>query len=420
MLGRHWFSFILGACLTVGLVPVGTALLSHRCPAKGPGLSVADGQAASAANPPQAEPWGRIEAFEMSFANPGGVYPDRALRMQQPKWCFTDATEDSVERFIESCDLPRLHRRILLDKRYWNVCSNGCTITPPPQLLWFLTPRSREQIYTVLGKWAVNYPQALPFHFSDKGFDLRFQNSGLPPDKIKMIQRLTYRKWGELCFSDLDAADHLLEPAEFEALLEALYAVPAYALRLHVDATSNVDALVKYWGKGGREKRIAPLLTALAKVPGGESINVSILLPPFARLRLYTYPDAWRDASVTQQDCFFSSLNFFNESVDTNFLDPACIQKTLDSEYVPVGDRPTFGDLLVLMDSEARPVHVCVYIADNFVFTKNGVSVGQPWLLMRLPDILPTYFPPEKPGRILCLRHKEAVGPARLKPSAAT
>jgi hypothetical protein len=79
------------------------------------------------------------------------------------------------------------------------------------------------------------------------------------------------------------------------------------------------------------------------------------LLPPFARLRLYTYPDAWKDATVTNQDCFYSSLNFFNETEDTNFLNSAYIQKVLDSEYVPISDNPSFGDLLVLMNSEAKP-----------------------------------------------------------------
>ena len=80
----------------------------------------------------------------------------------------------------------------------------------------------------------------------------------------------------------------------------------------------------------------------------------------------------------------------------------------LDPEYAPVSDNPSFGDWVVLMNSEAMPVHVCVYIADNFVFSKNGVNAGQPWVLVRLPDILPPYFPPNEPGRVLCLRHRAA------------
>jgi hypothetical protein len=368
--------------------------------------SVRAHESTSAAKPGKAEPWGRIEAFELPFANPTGAYPDRDQRMQRSRWLFEHATERSVERFIETCDLPRLHKKVLLDKRYWTVTTNGCTISPPPQLIWFLTPSSREQIYTVLGKWPVNYPQALPFHFSDKGFELRLQQSGLTSESIAMVERLTYRKWGELCFSDLEAAEDLLDPDDFQTLLEALYSIPAYALRLRVDAESDVPALVKYWGKGGREKRIAPLLTALSKVPGGEAMNITSMLPPFARLRLYTYPEAWNNSAATNQDCFYSALNFFNEIENTNLLSPAYIQEVLDTQYAPVSESPSFGDLMVLMNPEAQPVHVCVYIADNFVFTKNGMSLGQPWVLMRLPDVLPTYFAPGKPGRILCLRQK--------------
>jgi hypothetical protein len=363
-------------------------------------------QVAAKEQPLKIEPWGRIEAFEMPFANPNGVYPDRAQRMQRPKWFFEGATESSVERFIQTCALPRLHKRILLDKQYWTLSTNGCTITPPDQLLWFLTPRSREQIYTLLGKWPINYPQALPFHFSDQGFDARMQNSGLPLGAIQRVEQLTYHKWGELCFSDLETAEDLLQPAEFQSLLEALYAIPAYSLRLQVDAESDIAALVKYWGRGGREKRIAPLLKALAKVPGGETISITSFLPPFARLRLYTYPDAWSEATATNQDCFFSALNFFNETPDTNFLSQAYVQQVLETQYVPAKDSPLLGDLFVLFNPDQQPVHVCVHIVEDFVFTKNGVNPGQPWVLMRLPDILPIYFAPNKPGRILCLRHK--------------
>jgi hypothetical protein len=394
--------------LTLVLAPIGPSLFHRVYPAADSSPSLTDSQPATNAKLAKVEPWGRIEAFEMPFAKPDGVYPESAARLQSAKWFFENAAESTVRRFLESCDLPRLQKRILLEQKYWTVSSNGCTISPPNQLLWFLTPRGREQIYAVLGKWSANYPQAFPFRFSGQWFDLRFQYSGLPPGKLDMIKRLTYRNRGDLCFSDLEAAEDLLQPAEFQSLLEALYAIPAYALRLHVDPDSDVAGLVKYWGRGGREKRIAPLLKALAKVPGGESLNITSLLPPFARLRLYTYPDAWKDESVTNQDCFFSALNFFNETEDTNFLNPTYVQKVLDSEYASISDNPSLGDLMVLMDSDAQPFHVCVYIAENFVFTKNGVNPGQPWVLMKLPDVLVAYFNPKKPVRILCLRHKDS------------
>ena len=129
------------------------------------------------------------------------------------------------------------------------------------------------------------------------------------------IIRLTYTNSGRICFTDLHTAREVLTPDGFEELTETLYEIPAFTLRLHVTPSTDVKALVNYWGKGAREKRIKPLLTALAKVPGGSAISVSYLLPPFARLRLYTYPDAWDDPTASSQDCFFTSMNFFNESI---------------------------------------------------------------------------------------------------------
>jgi hypothetical protein len=32
-------------------------------------------------------------------------------------------------------------------------------------------------------------------------------------------------------------------------------------------------------------------------------------------------------------------------------------------------------------------VHLCVHIAEDIVFTKNGLDVNQPWALMRLADV---------------------------------
>jgi hypothetical protein len=176
---------------------------------------------------------------------------------------------------------------------------------------------------------------------------------------------------------------------------------------LHVSSESNIDVLANYWGKGGRERRIKPLLSAIARVQGGASVSISYLLPTFARLRLYTYPEAWNDPTAANQDCAFASMNFFNETPDTNFLNSAYTKKVLDSDYTPIDGDPTYGDLIMLFDSEGKAIHMCVYIADDFVFTKNGINPAQPWVLMRIPDVIVTYYGPGKPARISILRRKD-------------
>ena len=44
------------------------------------------------------------------------------------------------------------------------------------------------------------------------------------------------------------------------------------------------------WGQWAGCHQMIPFLQALSAVPGGSSISISYLFPPFARLRLYTYP----------------------------------------------------------------------------------------------------------------------------------
>jgi hypothetical protein len=281
-------------------------------------------------------------------------------------------------------------------------------VTPPERLLWFLSNHGRQQIYSVLGQSAANYSQANPFRFPSGTFDLRFKDSGLPLEDISLIKRLSYTKGDSLCFSDLETVQGLLKPEDFNDLLETLYAIPAYSLRVRVTEDTDVDAMVRYWGRGGREKLIAPLLHALARVPHGGTMNVSYLLPPFARLRLYTYPESWDDPEALKEDCFFSALNFFNQRPDTNFLSEAYSRRILERDYSPVRGEPTFGDIIMLISAEGMGIHLCVYLADGFVFTKNGVTPASPWVIMRLEDMLALYFPPPQgEGSLLTLRRKE-------------
>jgi hypothetical protein len=142
-------------------------------------------------------------------------------------------------------------------------------------------------------------------------------------------------------------------------------------------------------------------------MPGGGSLSVSYLLPTFARVRLYTYPYTWNDPSASRQDCFFTSMNFFNMDPDTNFFDRAYTARVLESDYERVGQAPTFGDVVALCGASGEMFHSCVYIADDFVFTKNGVDPEQPWVLMKMADMLMLYYPTDRSGHISFFRRKD-------------
>jgi hypothetical protein len=351
-------------------------------------------------------PCGLIEALEIPLPYPEGLVPDGTERLQGSKWFFPGFTAERLAHFLSTCDLRPAQRRVLLSPNYCSVTTNGCVITPPETFIWSLNSRARQRIYFALGKSASNYAQRFPLRFSPNGFEERLAVSGLHEHELGKIRRLAYTNSETICLTDLESVRAVLAPESFDDLIEALYEVPAFTLRLHVTPDSEIDGLVKYWGKGGRETLIRPLLKALQRVPGGAAINVSCLLPPFPRLRLYTFPDSWDDPTVSQQDCYFTALNFFNATPNTNFLDSAYCQKVLEENYTAVAAEPVYGDLIVLVDSTGKAIHMSVYVADDFVFTKNGVNRTQPWVFMRLADMMPMYFSSGHSGRIMMLRCK--------------
>ena len=396
-------SFIVGAAvalLTLGL----TRSLTHRPTS----VSTFGGQLPPPGGQPAGiPPSGRIEAVEVPLANADGAFPDRAQRLANTRWLFDNISPNRLARFFSSCGLRPAEQRMLLDKATWQIRSNDIAVFPSEQLIWSLSPQSRAQIYEVLSKNPENFPQCFPFRFPSDTFEHRFANSDLPVSDIEKIRRLTYTNSGYICFTDLEAVKTVFKDEEFKDLIETLYQMPTYILRLRVSPDSDVEALVKYWGRGGRERIISPLLNSLAKVPGGSGLNIAYFLPPFARLRLYTYPYSWNDRSMSRQDCFFTSMNFFNATPDTNFLDRAYTARVLASDYIRIQQAPCFGDVVALSNANGEIFHTCVYVADDFVFTKNGADAEQPWVLMKLPDMLMLYYPIDRSGHLSFLRRKD-------------
>jgi hypothetical protein len=348
---------------------------------------------------------GRIETLRLPLANPQGHLPDENERLKPAVWFFESYSEARLDSFFRTLRAPAPYLKVLLDRQYWTVGSNGCAFTPPAALVLSLPADVRGKIYNVLAQSSANYPQQVPFRFPSSGFGLSLKMAGLKPTRVQQLERLTYTDHDNVCFADLRCAKESLSAAEFQTLTERLYETPTYRLRLHVAPESNVEALADYWGQGGREQLIHPLLKALSKVPGGASTSVSTLLPPYARLRLNTYPESWHGA-MADQDCMFTALNFFNDNPDTNFLRPDYTKEVLTSRYVRIEGSPAFGDIILFLDRDGNAQHACVYIVADYVFTKNGVNAGVPWVIMKLADVLLTYQA-QSPKEVVFIRRKQ-------------
>jgi hypothetical protein len=57
------------------------------------------------------------------------------------------------------------------------------------------------------------------------------------------------------------------------------------------------------------------------------------------------------------------------------------------------------------LKKQNKALHMCVYLADDMVFTKNGANTQQPWVLMKISEMLGEYEN-EKPFQLVTYRCK--------------
>jgi hypothetical protein len=140
-----------------------------------------------------------------------------------------------------------------------------------------------------------------------------------------------------------------------------------------------------------------PLLESLKRQPTGGAASILYFLPPFARQRLYSYPLPSQLGDPTM-DCHWSTMNFFNEIPDNRFSDPAYTVAYLKTNYYQIAKPIAYGDRIFLLDKNGNAIHSAVYLADDVVFTKNGNNFAQPWMLMRLKNLIAEYTTDTPPG----------------------
>jgi hypothetical protein len=350
-----------------------------------------------------ATPAGILEYIRMPLGEPDDLLPDMRLPLGTPRWFFAGYSTPQLKKYFRTLDLTPEQRDSVLNSALWETAPEGAYVTPSLQLVAELGRGARSAIYAALAGSPVNAPQHYPFRFPMDAIDDRFGDSGMTAPAIETLKQLLYVEEGALCFADGAAAQRMMSSNDFKALVKALYREPTFLMRLRVTSDSNIKRLLGYWARCGRERDLKPLFESLALVPGGGSLNIEHLLPPFARLRLYTHGPKTTDAAKSRQNCFWTALNFFNEQPDAQFLDGESVLRTVRHEYHPPDGPRQFGDLICLMDPRDHPAHICVYIADDVVFTKDGLDDRQPWVLLKMADMLVEY-PAKPPFKVVTLR----------------
>ena len=243
------------------------------------------------------------------------------------------------------------------------------------------------------------------------------EDSGLLPTSVELLKSLLYPHGSSLLlFADFEpAVRRLPDEHERRQFMKAVSRKETLLARVKIDADTDVEALANYWGVGGRRKDLVPFLTSLRRIEKGCKLNIVYLLPHFARDRLYNHPYTPADPAGKKQDCFWTALNLFNDVADDRFCSMDFVGQSIKSDYYSILEPTQFGDLIFLTTRDDTVVHAAVFLADDIVFTKNGESYTQPWILMHLGDMVNTYavrHPTSGPMKVLYYRKKIAVAAA--------
>jgi hypothetical protein len=335
-------------------------------------------------------PWGELEITPIDLEPPADA-AERFATVDTSKWYFRDCDLAQLTQLLQDAGLSQAQRDGIVQSCTPDPSINGLIATPDPAIVISLFPPARTAIYRVLAADAKN-AQAEPFRHRPDPHDDWFADTGLSAEILSIARRLVYRRGDMEAFVDVSAITPFLKSeTDRAALFRALSAQSALLVKLRVRPHSDVRALTQYWGVGGRERQVGPLLESLARLPDGSPINVAQLLPQFARARVYTFPVLEGTSPNGRYDCHWTTFNFWNRVPDDDFTRTDYVARQIATGYHVIDKADQLGDVVLLVNGKGDGIHSAAYVADGIVFTKNGSSMAAPWIFVNLPDLL-TYY----------------------------
>lgn len=398
-----WVLVVVPWVLVGALWMRGHAAAPHKNGGNGNGFYGASTNAFGRCRP---GPWGELK-YTRILLEPPDEYVDLSETVpRETRWLFKGKSPAEAENLLEGLGVSAAQRA----GGNWEQTPLGAVFKPSAALVSGLSPETRARLYGYLGEFEENYPQANAYRFRGDKLDEWFGGTELRSETVQLVRQYLYRRGTSLAFADGNLVfPQLRDDEERRRLLKVLSRRAALRVELQVMPQADIAALTAYWSLGGRSKDIAPVLASLARLPGGGRIDIVHLLPRFARIHLYTYPNPVMTPGAPPLNCHWSSLNFFRSTPDDSFATVEGATKGFLQNYYEIVGAPRLGDVLLFMAPSGGIIHSCVYIADDIVFTKNGISLSTPWLLMALSDV-EAYYTSVGELKIRILRPKEQVG----------
>jgi hypothetical protein len=346
-------------------------------------------------------PWGELITRDIGLERPAEFLTEEVASPQPETWTFNSLKPDAVKALLVKHGLASDQVATVFSPGNFSADGAGTVLKPSAGFLLSLDPDTRQKLCLALAGSGVNLYLDYPYIFPGGNIESIYANTRLHADDVALMKRLVYANGDARQLSDYQALLCQIPTVERRvALARALSRQSAVFAGLVIKPDTDIDKIAAYWGNvpNVRFTNIRPLLESLKELPEGGNLSLFYLLPKFARDRLYTFPLPPQSGEPTM-DCHWSTFNFSNETPDNRFNDPNYAVQFIQKNYYQIAAPSIYGDILLLMNDRNEVKHSAVYLADDIVFTKNGNNYRQPWMLMRIPDLLATYpaTPPMKP-----------------------
>jgi hypothetical protein len=337
--------------------------------------------------------WGELITRDIELERPAEYLTEEVSNPSPETWNFNGLKPDAVKALLEKSGLSPAQCAAALAPAAVREEKTGTVLVPTAEFLFSLEPETRAKISLVLAGQGVNLYFDYPFIFPGGTIESIYANTRLHPDDVTLLKRLIYPNGTARQLSDYLTLLCQIPTVERRiAMARALSRQSAVFAGLVIKPDTDIDKIASYWGgvPNVRFTDIRPLLESLKALPEGGNLSLFYLLPKFARDRLYTFPLPPQAGEPTM-DCHWSTFNFSNETPDNRFNDPAYAVQYIQKNFYQIAAPSLYGDVLLLMNDRGEVKHSAIYLADDIVFTKNGNNYRQPWMLMRIPDLLATY-----------------------------
>jgi hypothetical protein len=396
---------LFSAALIVATGSLTASLVKNRSQSSARNTSAEPAPRSSEAGTLRAVPaWGELITYDIDLEQPEEYIGFELATNKTSQWTFTGMSREQTRALLLACGLTTDLTEQALGSSMTTATSTT-VIRPDEQLLFTLTPAVRARLYTALARIPGNHYMEYPFCFPRKCFALWFGDGANDSRLMALVRKLLYPRGDGVCFSDFEfLMQQTTSDAERMEIVKLLSRQSAVLARVRIQPDADIDKLLGYWGRGIQVKDVRPLVESAARLQDGATVSLLYFLPKFARERLYTFPMPSKQSDPIM-DCHWSTMNFFNDPPDNRFTDTAYTVSFIESNFYPVGVPNLYGDIVLILNDQGNAIHSAVHIADDIVFTKNGNNFSQPWMLMRLGDLLARYTV-DVPPKMLVYRNR--------------